>query len=286
MYNMLSYMWEVETGKLYRMTKNHDVYSGLGIEADIFDEEKKIQEISEDEEEKVLEISEDATDDLQCSSKEGSEAVALSVEDSTMTTEEGEITSSSERIDIVKEEEERLHVRSHRTTLLIDQSVVSGNKTPVMHDIPSISHNEPLQSNEEQARKVLEKQIQRAECIAESLDGIKIFPILGGLPSIAKAKYEGFFDGIFVSARSAQCIQQESFKNLLKKSDNDSVSGGLIAVETAKFFVPLSKKMQKDFTDREEEYATAHNWIKIDPPVFRRRRDELDLEDDVMFFRN
>ena len=279
------------------MTKNHDVYSGLGIEGDIIDEEKDI-----------LEIFEDATDDLQCSPEVADiEELALVKEKTTrVAQEEDVIKSSTERLDGAQEEEKeeeegtlltpqqsKLHVTSDTTALPIDQSIVPESGMSEKSDVPPTthshhrSHNEQLQSNEDQARRVLEKQIQRAECIAESLEGIKIFPILGGITSIAKPKFEGFFDGIFVSARSAQCIQQDSFKKLLKKSNNSSsCGGGLIAVETAKFFVPLSKKMQKDFTDKEEEYAAAHGWVKIAPPVSRRRRDEMDLEDDVMFFRN
>ena len=280
------------------MTKNHDVYSGLGIEGDISDEEKD-----------VLEIFEDATEDLNCASEVAdNNEFALIKENSTTHTqeeeeeeeEEDEITTNTERLDAVQEEKEvekgaLLHARSDTTALPVDQSIVHESELPKelseKSEVPlpphNRNHNEHLQSNEDQARRVLEKQIQRAECIAESLEGVKIFPILGGISSITKPKFEGFFDGIFVSARSAQCIQQDSFKKLLKKPNNESSSGGgLIAVETAKFFVPLSKKMQKDFTDKEEEYATAHDWVKITPPVFRRRRDEMDLEDDVMFFRN
>jgi hypothetical protein len=29
-YNMLSYLWEIETGTVYKMAKAHDIYSGLG----------------------------------------------------------------------------------------------------------------------------------------------------------------------------------------------------------------------------------------------------------------
>lgn len=31
-FNLLSQLWEIETGAVYKMTKEHDVYSGLGKE--------------------------------------------------------------------------------------------------------------------------------------------------------------------------------------------------------------------------------------------------------------
>ncbi len=33
LYNLFSVLWESETGQAYRMTKAHDIYSGLGAEA-------------------------------------------------------------------------------------------------------------------------------------------------------------------------------------------------------------------------------------------------------------
>lgn len=33
MFNMLSYLWEIETGEPYTMSKDHDIYSGLGEDA-------------------------------------------------------------------------------------------------------------------------------------------------------------------------------------------------------------------------------------------------------------
>ena len=32
-YNMLAYLWEIETGTTYSMSKAHDIYSGLGEDA-------------------------------------------------------------------------------------------------------------------------------------------------------------------------------------------------------------------------------------------------------------
>ena len=166
-------------------------------------------------------------------------------------------------------------------------------------------------SNDDDATKDLAKQIKRAECIAESLADIKIFPLFGGPSILDKPKYENLFDGIFVSARSAQCLEMPSFKKLLKSrekvcSDTDNVPanadnldmklghnqdqslhGSVVAVETSKFLVPLSKKVQSEFNKKIEEYATVHGWSSVSPsPVFRRRRDELDTEDDVIFFKN
>ena len=55
MYNMFSYLWEIETNSPYRMAKVHDIYSGLGAEAGFAEDiakqaegEKKAKKIESD----------------------------------------------------------------------------------------------------------------------------------------------------------------------------------------------------------------------------------------------
>jgi dynein assembly factor 3 len=55
MYNMFSYLWEIETNSPYKMAKAHDVYSGLGVEAGFAEDiakqaegEKKTRELESD----------------------------------------------------------------------------------------------------------------------------------------------------------------------------------------------------------------------------------------------
>jgi hypothetical protein len=138
----------------------------------------------------------------------------------------------------------------------------------------------------------LEDQIERAECIAESMQDIRIFPMAGGPSQLDKSMFTNMFDGIFVSARSVQHLERSCFKKILKGSmkehdiEGDQSPKGLIAIETAKFMVPLSKKQQAEFNRKEVEFAVSHGWTRIPPPVPRRCRDELDLEDDVIFFTN
>ena len=132
------------------------------------------------------------------------------------------------------------------------------------------------------AEQDLLKLLQRAENIAECLRDVKIIPLLGPPSSVLdKPKFLQTFDCAFVSARFAQCIELPYFPACLK--DHQAV----VAIETAKFLVPLAPKVQVEFSKKEEEYANQQGWNKIKPPpVFRRHRDENDHEDDVMFYTN
>ena len=62
------------------------------------------------------------------------------------------------------------------------------------------------------------------------------------------------FDGIFVSSRFAQVLSEEYFPELLV-SDGSS----FVAIESAKFVVPLSQDVKSEFLKKEEEFAAKAN---------------------------
>ena len=274
------------------MSKEHDVYSGLGVEADRSHTDENQDFFSDEILPSEVEIGVKESEQI----KEGEIRVVESL------VEIDDVNKTSNKNgDVYKSQIELESVQASVRDITLSKDIDLKKE--------SIGNNATVEYGDEDERKNLAKQIQRAECIAESLSDIKIFPLLGSPSVLDKAKYENLFDGIFVSARSAQFTQMDYIKKLVKKKsksknisteDNCVNSGGLpvfeqqnenqfgstIAIETAKFFVPLSKKQQKEFNVKEEEYASSNGWSKISPPVTRRRRDELDLEDDVIFYRN
>jgi len=133
-----------------------------------------------------------------------------------------------------------------------------------------------------QAEEELAKAILRAKTIVDTLAGCSVLPMVGQPSAVlTKPRWQGFFDTVFVSARAASCLEHEWFAQVLRE---DGL--GLVAVETAKFLVPLTKDQKTEFAAKEETFAAKHNWTRMAaPPVPRRRRDEQDLEDDVVFFR-
>lgn len=133
-----------------------------------------------------------------------------------------------------------------------------------------------------QAEEELAKAILRAKTIVDTLAGCSVLPMVGQPSAVlTKPRWQGFFDTVFVSARAASCLEHEWFAQVLRE---DGL--GLVAVETAKFLVPLTRDQKTEFAAKEETFAAKHNWTRmVAPPVPRRRRDEQDLEDDVVFFR-
>ena len=61
--------------------------------------------------------------------------------------------------------------------------------------------------------------------------------------------------------------------------------GAVVSVESSKFIVALGKKAKEEYNSKIVEYATSHQWTKVEPRTPRRRRDEKDPTDDVFFFR-
>ena len=258
MYNLLSYLWEIETGLVYKMTKDHDVYSGLGSEATGL--KLKLPDV------------EDTN-----STENGKQ---LSVIDEVE--EEVEIEENSGIIEIEEEgnekEVENLNKKEVNVTDNNNDLKQELNKSIVLDVKENLQADDDVRVDENE----LIKEILRAENITESLNGIKVIPLLGTPSEILdKSKFDDFFDATFVSARATQCIETNYFKTMMKTKN------GIIAIETAKFLIPLTKKVQIEYNKKIEEYASKQEWIEVKPsPVPRRRRDENDNEDDVIFFRN
>lgn len=232
-YNLFSLLWEIETGRPYKMTKEHDIYSGLGSEDCVKkgdnNSTNSVNPNNDDNDKKLNSINEESNEKEELGNDEN---------------------NNNENKD------ENNNVNSNN---------VVGSTTSVFQTV----------TNEEEMAKAIE----RAECIIEALDGIKIYPILGTPSTILnKERYNGKFDGIFVSARSAQCLKEEYMGNIIKQN-------GKIAVESSKHLVPLNKEQKAEFDKLEIEFCDKLGLHKIQPtPVYRRHRDENDLLDDVHFF--
>ena len=300
------------------MTKEHDIYSGLGAEGNpsvIEDEE----DFSTDEivpSEKLVETEDEVRNSKLEHIKEGDVRVVEldSKVDDKLKIESKETKNNANDCKNEVGEGDKNQIESEESNDLVSaQTSLRDLTLPENVEFKNIHLMNDVIGGDEMERKSLAKQIQRAECIAESLNGIKVFPLLGSTSILDKQKYHNLFDGVFVSARSAQCVEMTYFKKLLKMNSkqknnsndkdkdkssiaetgltptqhvNENQLGSVIAIETAKFLVPLSKKQQKEFNLKEEEYASINGWTKIPSPVPRRRRDELDLEEDVVFYQN
>ena len=230
-FNLFSLLWEIETGKPYRMTKNNDIYSGLGAE-----------------------------DGFRKKNNEEHESTKENDDDTDKTNNLDTITEGENENEGIKDENDN------------DNQKSGANKDETSP--PSIFQGATNINEDEMA-----KAIERAECIIESLDGIKIYPLYGTPSTILnKERFAEKFDSIFISARSAQCLKEEYMSKLLKRKAK-------IAVETSKFLVPLNKEQKAEFDKLEEEFCDKLGFHKIQrSPVFRRHRDENDILDDVHFF--
>eukprot|EP00598_Pedospumella_elongata_P001843 CAMPEP_0184974752 /NCGR_PEP_ID=MMETSP1098-20130426/6140_1 /TAXON_ID=89044 /ORGANISM="Spumella elongata, Strain CCAP 955/1" /LENGTH=593 /DNA_ID=CAMNT_0027497375 /DNA_START=40 /DNA_END=1821 /DNA_ORIENTATION=- len=272
LYNMYSILWEIETGSVYRMTKPNDIYSGLGQ----FD---KSLEVTRKDEEKEVEESVAQKKDLLDTIIEETEEAGVESEESRVE-ELPEPPSTQSKDDIADEPEEQTTPPSPPTEAV---SAFSATSLAVSSTQSLLA---PLEVRKKQEASLV-RAIQRAETIVESFDGIKIYPMTGTLTTLlAKSKVRGTVDGIFVSSRAAQVLGEDNFTQLFRATEDGTAKPGkvLVAVETAKHLVPLKKDVQVALCAKEEELAGKIGLKRISAPVPRRRRDELDLEDDVIFF--
>ncbi|CAE7648766.1 Dnaaf3 [Symbiodinium microadriaticum] len=246
-YNMFCMLWEVEMGTPYTMLKKNDIFSGLGQ----LDKEQV--------------VSRPAELDPQVESAENGEDLPV----------------VEELFDIAEEGDDECH----------DGNEEKGDGAAnILHPTAAIdpAGGGDVDGNAVQAAMEEEefvKELRRAECIVETFQGARVFPLTGGSAQeiLKKEKYRSMFDGVFISNRSAQFVNDPLINTILK----DTIDGKkcLVAVETAKYCIPLLRNQRKEFNVKLKEYGISQGWNHcITPPVRRRRRDSADDMDDVMFF--
>jgi Domain of unknown function (DUF4471) len=232
---MLAIMWEIEMGMEYRMTKEHDVYSGLGKEAQSLAGEATQEPTLDD----ILDTADEAPH-----GSNGDGGAGMSDAPSSL-------VPSPTAADVLPPPPPPA------------ASIASSSSSSL-----SSSGRSKVEEDEDEMAKA----IKRAECIVDTWRDVKVrlrkysvyphrteegvafcsgqvFPIKGLFSGLTdKSKYANHFDAVFVSSRSAQCLDNEKFVSVLK-------SPALIAVESAKFLVPLRKEQKRAFLEKEIEYA-------------------------------
>jgi len=247
-YNLLSSLWEIETGEVYRMSRENDIYSGLGSEGhmkpllvpkkkeigvvgdqkvDLTEMDKKIEELDSDGITKALEPVEEG--------------------------KEGEVENEGEGEGWVPD---------------VPEPESENDPVSTVPELPSIA-------DEDEMAQV----IKRAECILDSFDGVKVFPVTGSADAVFdRPKFNAMFDLIYVSSRSVSILEKPYMSTILKPS-------ALICAESSKFLLPLTREARLEYINNVQGFATSQGWSAIKPPVPMRYRDELDTIDDKLFFK-
>jgi dynein assembly factor 3 len=265
LYNMFCYLWEIETGEKYRLMKANDIYSGLGAERDAPPGAGGLDPVEEGEEGKeggatdedlpVLEFDEDPND----------------VKDATPEDDDGEGSEESKhsKDDAVRDAQASA-VAGHMDT-------VKGNEKSCIngYDEAGDLASDPAGVKD---RDEMAAAIQRAENIVESWQDIKIFPMCGDPLSILdKSKYVGAFDAAFLSVRVGQLASSPLMNKVLRGT-------ACVAIESAKFLSHLPKQQREEYLGKVGELAAGQQWAAMAPPMQRRKRDERDATEDVLFF--
>jgi hypothetical protein len=251
-YYLLAMMWEAESGRQYKMTKSHDIYSGLGAAKPAATPEAAAPEAAAAAGEAAAADSSALTSITELGDGEEEEEGEGDTPDSTPPTE-----TETEAAAAVAPREPGQSTAAERLRVKIQQ-----------------------RKREEQ----IAKEIGRAEAIVATFEGVKLFPMHGDPSAVLnKAQYEQFFDVMFVSARAAKFLESPVADRVLRTSN--SKGAALVAVETGKFLVPLLKNAKAAFLKKETDYCENLQWSKLTvPPVYRRHRDSADKEDDVLFY--
>lgn len=107
--------------------------------------------------------------------------------------------------------------------------------------------------------------LSKAEMISEHLHGVKIFPMIGTENEILnKPRMNALFDAVFIPSRMVQLLKEPWFGSLLKRpAENAGRSRTLLAIETAKNLVGLSKSSKDKFSANIHTLAQSHNLERL-----------------------
>lgn len=255
-------MWELETSAVYSMTRANDVYSGLG---------KSSTSTALQGDQLPMDMNEDAnaaassSADKKEAAKEDNDEPVLVVDEDKEATEKAAAVAPG---------------TSHPLTDVSEQeAVVARALDTVEHLLNHLEHVRiyPMTTPPSKAEKKGASSSQENTANDSNESNSAIAQLLG------KQKYQGFFHGVFVSARYAQLVNYKVLSDILVPSSTSGIAP-VVAVETAKFLVSLSSDVKRDFTGKIDEFASQKQHFHKIHPVLRRRRDEQDPDDDVFFY--
>jgi len=252
-------LFEIETGRVYKMTKPNDIYSGFGA-LDKLDK----QDVPSDSDPSNEPIDSSHSDDVIEAQKQEEESTEYKQKD---------------LLDVIVEETEHDEddVQEGPTK---EEAVAASNDTAVK--VNGGLTAAAAQDSQNQRERAVIQAIQRAETVCESYCGVQVYPLTGSMSAtLSKAKFEGHFDGVFVSSRAAQIVGEQWFHNLSRSQNS------MYVVETGKYLVSVSKDVQAEVAKKEVELAVKAGLIQVTAgaPIASRKRDALDTEEELLFFR-
>lgn len=237
LYNLYSMLFEIETGRVYKMTKPNDIYSGFGA----LDKVEKLDDTA------TPGTSEDPSDEPIDSHSD--DVVEAAQEESTE-------KKQKDLLDVIVEETEHdedvVEAPQGEEKAII---AAAPNHTAVVNTKDGV--NAAADRHNQRERAVVQA-IQRAETVCESYHGVQVYPVTGSMSTtLSKTKFQGLFDGVFVSSRAAQIIGEQWFRSLSRNGDSTYV------VETGKYLVSVSKDVQAEVAKKEVELALKSGLVQV-----------------------
>merc|ERR1712166_1612908 len=271
-YNVMSWLYEIETGNVYRMARSHDIYSGLGkkkkkkkdkVEKDVAKEEKNEQEEKKEEKEEAEEV--DKKENVPVVEKEVVEETTLTTTDKPNSNEKftkvsvGKLREVDSDDDVMTDDEEESSSKDAGEIEIVEDNVADTKAKQEAEEIEAmklwkIKKEEDAAAAAAAAAAALEEEevldpeelekaharaLKRAATIVEVLSNVKVFVVgqtLNQIMERPKKKFTNLFDMCFLANKAAHVLHDERFPYLCKKKN------AVVCIETAKYVIPLEKK--------------------------------------------
>jgi len=235
-------LFEIETGRVYKMTKPNDIYSGFGA-LDKIEKQDATGNSEDPSDEPIDSHSDDVVEAAQIESTEQKQKDLLDV-----------IVEETEHDEDVVEGDEAPK----------GEKDISAAPTPHTVVVNTKDGSDAVADRHNQRERAVIQAIQRAETVCESYHGVQVYPVTGSMSAtLSKTKFQGLFDGVFVSSRAAQIIGEQWFYGLSRNGDSTYV------VETGKFLVSVSKDVQAEVAKKEVELALKSGLVQVEGRFYR-----------------
>lgn len=235
-------LFEIETGRVYKMTKPNDIYSGFGA-LDKIEKQDATGNSEDPSDEPIDSHSDDVVEAAQIESTEQKQKDLLDV-----------IVEETEHDEDVVEGDEAPK----------GEKDISAAPTPHTVVVNTKDGSDAVADRHNQKERAVIQAIQRAETVCESYHGVQVYPVTGSMSAtLSKTKFQGLFDGVFVSSRAAQIIGEQWFYGLSRNGDSTYV------VETGKFLVSVSKDVQAEVAQKEVELALKSGLVQVEGRFYR-----------------
>lgn len=259
-YNLLSWLHEIETGEVYEMSTSHEIYSGLGD----FDRaaDRTIDEAERDAAQRRK--AQQANDDAPAPKAVDGEPAEATAEAASGGAEEHK---SGDAGDAAGEAAGEAAGGAGEAAGEGAESAAAAAAAKPPHAASTTKAAKQEAKHKARAEEKRRRDaLRRARCIVDCFDGVKVFLLAGDFADVLKKKrYRNLFHHVHLGGYGAHFMNDKRLRDILRPE-------AVLSAELGRNMVPLKDFQKKEFEKQVDRYAGTLGAVRVG--------SNLDLTDD------